>query len=278
VETFDFRSAADGWRIVGYRWPHPAPRATVVISHGMAEHARRYDRVARALNAAGCDVVAVDHRAHGATSSPQGLGDFGVAGWDGLVADLGQLIELVRSEWPAVPVVLFGHSMGAAAAQQFAPDGSDRIAALILSGTTLRRPGEAVPVYNADFEPARTAYDWLSRDPVEVDKYVADPLCGFEGQVVRNGMDRTDPRRVDPERLARIRADLPVLVVVGDADPVHTGLAGVRLLERLWREAGVRRIDTFIYPGGRHEMLNEINRDAVTADIVAWLARQLGSA
>jgi alpha-beta hydrolase superfamily lysophospholipase len=278
VETFDFRSAADGWRIVGYRWPHPAPHATVVISHGMAEHARRYDRFARALNAAGYAVVALDHRAHGATSGPHGLGDFGAAGWDGLVADLGQLIDRVRRESPDVPVVLFGHSMGAAAAQQFAPEWSDRIVALVLSGTTLRRPGEAPPIYNSAFAPARTAYDWLSRDPVEVDRYMADPLCGFEGQTVRNGFDRNDPRRTDPARLARIRPDLPVLVVVGDADPVHNGLEGVRYLERSWREAGVRRIDELVYPGGRHELLNEINRDAVTADIVAWLARHLGDA
>ena len=138
-----------------------------------------------------------------------------------------------------MPVVLFGHSMGAGAAQQYAPDGSDTIAALILSGTTLRRPGEAVPMYNDAFEPSRTRYDWLSRDPAEVDKYVADPLCGFEGQTVRNGFDRNDPRRDDLARLSRIRKDLPVLIVVGDADPVNRNLEGVRYLESRWREAGV---------------------------------------
>lgn len=237
----------------------------------MAEHARRYDRFAAALNDAGFDVIAPDHRAHGATLGPAGFGDFGVAGWDGLVADLAQLIDLARAAHPNVPVGLLGHSMGAGAAQQFAPDGSQRIDALILSGTTLRHPDAPVPVYNAAFEPARTAYDWLSRDADEVDKYIADPLCGFEGQSVRNGFNRADPRRVDPLRLKRIRHDLPVLVVVGDADPVHDNLTGVATLEQCWREAGVRRIDKLIYAGGRHEMLNEINRDAVTADIIGWL-------
>jgi alpha-beta hydrolase superfamily lysophospholipase len=275
LETFSFLSAADGWPIQCYRWPSAQPaRATVVIAHGMAEHARRYDRFAVALNRAGYAVAALDHRAHGKTLGPEGFGDFGSAGWDGLVADIGQLIDRVRAEQPGVPVVLFGHSMGAGAAQQFAPDERGRIAALILSGTTLRRPDEPVPVYNAAFEPSHTPYDWLSRDAAEVDKYVADPLCGFEGQLVRNGFDRNDPRRTDPARLARIRSDLPVLIVVGDADPVHANLAGVRYLEQCWRQAGVRSIDTLVYPGGRHEMLNETNRDAVTADIVAWLHRR----
>lgn len=272
-ETFSFRSNADGWPIRCYRWPIAAePAAIVVIAHGMAEHARRYDRFAGVLNRAGYVVVAMDHRAHGKTLGPEGFGDFGAAGWDGLVADIGQLIDTLRDESPRLPVVLFGHSMGASAAQQYAPVGSDKIAALILSGTTLRKPGEAVPTYNDAFEPSRTRYDWLSRDPVEVDRYVADPLCGFEGQTVRNGFDRNDPRRDDLARLSRIRKDLPVLIVVGDADPVNRNLEGVRYLESRWREAGVTRIDKLIYPGGRHEMLNETNRDEVTRDIVEWLA------
>jgi len=252
------------------------PRATVVIAHGMAEHAQRYARFAAALNAAGFDVVAMDHRGHGKTLGPDGFGDFGTAGGDGLVSDVGQLIELEHARKPAQPIVLFGHSMGAGASQQYAPGGSARIAALILSGTTLRRPEDPVPDYNAAFEPGRTKYDWLSRDPAEVDKYVADPLCGFEGQVVRNGFDRNDPRRSDPVRLARIRHDLPVLIVVGDADPVHRNLTGVDNLEQRWREAGVQHIDKLIYAGGRHEMLNETNRDEVMADIIAWLNRLIG--
>ncbi len=274
VEGFSFRSNADGWPIQCYRWPITTKSmATVVIAHGMAEHARRYDRFADALNRAGYAVVALDHRAHGRTLGPEGFGDFGAAGWDGLVADIGQLIDLLHDESPGAPVVLFGHSMGASAAQQYAPVGSDKISALILSGTTLRKPGEAVPVYNDVFEPSRTRYDWLSRDPVEVDEYVADPLCGFEGQTVRNGFDRNDPRRDDLTLLSRIRKDLPVLIVVGDADPVHHNLEGLRYLESRWRQAGVIHIDKLIYPGGRHEMLNETNRDAVTRDIVNWLAR-----
>jgi alpha-beta hydrolase superfamily lysophospholipase len=279
IESFQFRSRADDWPIQCYRWPIDGPpTATVAIAHGMAEHARRYDRFAAELNRSGYAVVAMDHRAHGRTLGPQGFGDFGAAGWDGLVADIGQLIDALRSESPHTPIVLFGHSMGASAAQQYSPDGSAKLAALILSGTTLRKPGETVPVYNDAFEPSRTRYDWLSRDPDEVDKYVADPLCGFEGQTVRNGFDRNDPRRDDPGRLARIRNDLPVLIVVGHADPVHRNLDGVRYLETRWREAGVRRIDKLIYPGGRHEMLNELNRNDVMRDITEWLDQILAAA
>ena len=127
-----------------------------------------------------------------------------------------------------------------------------------------------MPDYNAAFV-TRTGYEWLSRDEAEVDQYVADPLCGFEGQTVINGMDRADPRRIDPARLATIHSDLPVLLIAGDADPVNEQLKGLQLLEQLWRAAGVKQIDTHYYAGGRHEMFNETNRDQVTEDLLAWI-------
>jgi alpha-beta hydrolase superfamily lysophospholipase len=253
----------------------------VVIAHGAAEHALRYERFARALNAAGVEAWAPDHRGHGQSAGPEGLGDFGEGGWDALVADIGQLVGMAREAHPGVPVALLGHSMGAAASQQFAPDGSHTIDALILSGSTARelpKEGEAPPPFepNKPFEPARTAYDWLSRDEAEVDKYIADPMCGFETQTARRSAFRANPFTLaDPARLRQIRGDLPVLLVAGDADPINNNLEGLRLLESRWREAGVQRIDTLYYPGGRHEMLNETNRDEVTADIIAWLNRTL---
>lgn len=277
MDQFEFISAVDQWPVTYFRWPAASAKAIVVISHGMAEHVRRYQRFAAGLNKSGFEVWGMDHRAHGLTSGPAGLGDFGEGGWDALVEDIGQLIELAKGELPDLPLALFGHSMGAAAAQQFAPTGSQAIDALVLSGSTLRNPGEEIPSYNVPFEPARTEYDWLSRDPVEVDDYINDPLCGFEGQTVINGMDRTDPRRVDPHRLARIRPDLPVLLVAGDADPVNNNLAGIDFLEEKWRDAGVQQIDRQIYSGGRHEMLNETNRDEVTRKIIDWLDQALSA-
>lgn len=271
MKEFEYVSRADGWKIHAYRWDLQPNRGVVVISHGMAEHALRYDRFAGALNLAGFEVWAMDHRAHGRTLGPEGFGDFGEGGWDGLVDDIDQLIEIAAAANPGKPMVLFGHSMGAGAAQHYAPAGSGKLTALILSGTTLRNPDEPAAPFNASFEPSRTKYDWLSRDEAEVDKYIEDPLCGFEGQTVRSGFNRNDRRRVDMDLLRKIRPDLPVLLVAGDADPVNGKLKGIDYLESMWRAAGVRRIDRHIYPGGRHEMLNEINRDEVTGNIVDWM-------
>lgn len=275
--TFRFRSDADGFDLQGYRWPRTGARAVVVIAHGAAEHSLRYDRFASALNAAGYYVWSLDHRGHGQSPGPEGLGDYGAGGWDALVADIGQLIARARSEAAGAPVILFGHSMGSFAAQQFILDRSAEIDALVLSGSGTREPpveGAPPPAFtpNAQFEPARTPYDWLSRDEAEVDKYIADPLCGFETQTARRPRTGADPGRlVDPVALAAIRSDLPMLFVAGDRDPVGRNLDGLRVLEQRYRDAGVSRIDTHYYAGGRHEMLNEINRDEVTDRLVAWL-------
>ena len=268
MESFVYQSPTDQWPIQAYNWPVERARGSVVIAHGMAEHALRYQRLIESLNAAGLSVLAMDHRAHGRTSGPAGLGDFGEAGWDALVADFDPLIERARSA--GLPVILLAHSMGAAAAQQYVSDHGVKLAALVLSGTTLRNPGQPIPDYNAAFA-SRTGYEWLSRDPSEVDAYVNDPLCGFEGQTVINGMDRTDPRRLDPARLARIPAGLPVLLIAGAADPVNDNLQGLRYLEQCWRAAGVQSIDSLYYADGHHEMFNETNRDEVTRDLMAWI-------
>ena len=242
----------------------------MVISHGLAEHALRYERFALALNQQGFDVWAMDHRAHGATLGSAGFGDFGDGGWDALVDDIDQLITIVRKE-ASKPLIFFGHSMGAAAAQQFVQQGSAKIDALVLSGSAARRPGAEIGPYNELFEPTRTEYDWLSRDEAEVDKYIEDPLCGFEGQTIRNGFDRTDQRRIEPQRVKMIRDDLPVLLVAGDADPVNNQLKALKYLMELWSAGGVTQIDQLFYEGGRHEMLNETNREQVTTDIITWL-------
>jgi alpha-beta hydrolase superfamily lysophospholipase len=274
---FRFSSAVDGLSLQGYAWlPSSPPIATVVLAHGAAEHARRYDRFALALTSAGFAVYALDHRGHGASPGPRGLGDFGAGGWSALVDDIAQLIALARSEQPALPLALFGHSMGSFAAQQLTFTRSALYDALVLSGSTTWDPQQGAPwprfEPNREFEPARTPYDWLSRDPHEVDAYIADPLCGFESQTGRSAGSWIDFKRVnDPDGPRGIRSDLPVLLVAGDADPLNRKLEGLNLLQNRWQQAGVARIDHRYYLGGRHEMLNETNRDDMTADVIAWL-------
>jgi alpha-beta hydrolase superfamily lysophospholipase len=129
---------------------------------------------------------------------------------------------------------------------------------------------------NAAFEPAHTPSDWLSRDEAEVDKYIESPLCGFDLQAA-SAMTLFSSGAYHGEEaiITNIRNDLPVLLVAGDADPLNGELALLDLLESRWRQGGVTDIDTAYYTGGRHEMLNETNRDEVTADIISWLNKIL---
>jgi alpha-beta hydrolase superfamily lysophospholipase len=279
-DAFRISSNADQLELQVYRWTSQRPAGVLVVAHGMAEHALRYDRFARAATEAGFEVYALDHRGHGASPGPAGLGDFGPGGWSAVVADLGQLLELARARHPELRVALFAHSMGSFAAQQLCYTRSSLLDALLLSGSTaLEHSGERkrLPLEpNRELEPARTPYDWLSRDPVEVDKYIADPLCGFETQSGRSDGSRIDWKQVNAATgPAGIRSDLPVLLLAGEDDPLNRKLEGLRLLEQRWRQAGVARIDTRYYPGGRHEMLNEINREQVTRDVIAWLTEVL---
>jgi alpha-beta hydrolase superfamily lysophospholipase len=279
---FDFTSEVDGFRLHGYRWPATrALEGVVVLAHGAAEHAGRYARFATALGEQGFETWALDHRGHGRSPGPKGLGDIGSAGWDGLVADIAQLVRTARAANPDMPLALIGHSMGAFAAQHFCTEYSSLVDAVLLSGSTTFDFADDVtelpmPDFNAAFAPVRTFYDWLSRDTAEVDKYIADPLCGFE--VLLPVFTVHDLRRLSAaSALANIRADLPMLLVAGEQDPLNARLSGVRLLEQKLRDAGVQKIESRYYEGGRHEMLNEINREEVTRDIVDWLNTVLRS-
>jgi alpha-beta hydrolase superfamily lysophospholipase len=188
----------------------------------------------------------------------------------------------------ATAAVVFAHSMGSFALQQFLLDHSDTMAAAVLSGTSaVDALAGAVPTddapadltaFNAPFEPARTDFDWLSRDEAEVDKYVADPLCGFGvgGNELRS-MANEAPRGADAHALARIRKDLPLLMISGAADPLAGGLVLVDLVATRYRDAGLTRLTTKWYDGARHELLNETNRDEVTADVLDWLKHALAS-
>lgn len=279
-----FRSAADGTEIFTYAWTGVAgqPVGVVQIAHGLAEHGERYARFANALNAAGFLVYAVDHRGHGRSARGR-LGDFGAAGFGGLIADVAQFGSALRARHADLPLFLFGHSMGSFAAQAALLDHAPTWSGVVLSGSTAldalaagmaRAPAGApagLAAFNAGFE-HRTGYEWLSRDEAEVDAYVADPWCGWEvPDEVIPSLFATAPRLADPAQLAGIRPDLPILIASGDADPLAGGGALVQLLGQRYREAGITDVTVALYPAARHEILNETNRDPITADIVAWL-------
>jgi alpha-beta hydrolase superfamily lysophospholipase len=281
--SFSYPSA-DGTRIAAYRWdPAGEPRAAVQLTHGMGEHAQRYDHVASALTDAGYVVYAQDQRGHGASADPDRLGDLGKSGWNGLVDDIGLLSAHIRAEHPGLPLILLGHSMGSFAVQQYLLDHSDDVTGVALTGTAvidllepaldLDQPLD-LAMFNAAFQPARTDFDWLSRDEAVVDAYVADPFCGFGIDTESaKGMFVGARRLADPGQLAALRPSLPVYIAVGEADPVNGGLAVLTpLIDRL-EEAGLTDVTVVTYPEARHEVLNETNSDEVIASLIAWMDR-----
>ncbi len=277
-----FTSAADGVEIATYSWTEASvpPKGVVQIAHGLAEHAMRYDRFATALNNAGFVVYATDHRGHGRTGQDN-LGDFGSAGFDGLIADVAQLGATLAADHGELPVFLFAHSMGSFAAQSIIADGAEPYAGVVLSGSTAldvlaANMAEAeepagLEAFNVGFE-HRTGYEWLSRDEAEVDKYVADPWCGFDTppETIPSLFAQAG-RLADSEVLSRVRSDLPILLASGSDDPLAGGGQLIELVAQRYRDAGVKDVTAKVYDSARHEILNETNRDEVTADIINWL-------
>lgn len=291
TSTSSFQSNADGTQVTTYTWAETSgqPVGVVQISHGLAEHGERYDRFAKALNGAGFIVHAVDHRGHGRTAGGR-LGDFGSAGFSGLIADVAQFGALLHAQHPGMPLFLFAHSMGSFAAQAAILDHASTWSGVILSGSTAldllaagmaNAPADApagLAAFNAGFE-HRTGYEWLSRDAAEVDAYVADPWCGWDmPDDVIPSLFAPAPRLADRALLARIRSDLPILIASGDADPLAAGGVLLEQVGQRYRDAGVADVTVKLYPAARHEILNETNRDEVTGDIVAWLWERVGVA
>jgi alpha-beta hydrolase superfamily lysophospholipase len=297
-------TAADGTNLHIHRWLPSAPaKAAVQIAHGMAEHGARYARLAAALSAAGYAVYVNDHRGHGRTAtSPEQLGFLGEReGWRKCLDDLWLLNRAIAADHPGVPVVLLGHSMGSTMAQQVMGEHGESLAGVVLSAPSGQPTGTAAlgrflarierlrlgarghsptihrmtfATFNKPFAPARTAFDWLSRDPDEVDKYVADPLCGFTVSVqLWSELLNAWLTVSRPEWHRRIPKHLPVLVIAGRRDPVSQGARQLEPMLAAYDAAGLKDLEHRVYPDARHELFNETNRDEVTSHLIGWLDR-----
>jgi alpha-beta hydrolase superfamily lysophospholipase len=284
-ERFEFTSD-DGLPIACVKWGgQHEPRGVVQIAHGLGEHMGRYAELAETLVEAGFVVYGNDHRGHGLTAKPSGsFGDFGPRGFNQLVEDMLILRVIAKEKHPGKPYILLGHGTGSFAAQQLILDHSHSISGLVLSGSGtldgLARLAQTMPagedplnLMNAPFEPARTPFDWLSRDEAEVDAFVNDPLC-FPSLTARSMEFFVEafPRLADPKELRKVREGLPIYIFSGSDDPVGQKLEGVRALLDRYRGVGLASIAHDFYQGGRHDMLHELNRRDVITNLLVWIS------
>lgn len=301
-DTTTLTSPQDGTALFVRTWlPEGEAKGVVQIAHGMAEHSARYARFAEALTGAGYAVWIHDHRGHGETSTaPDERGYFADShGWDTAVEDIHTVSLALQRAHPGLPIFFFGHSMGSLLGRDYVTRYGQDLSGAVFSGTAahpglLGRVGEALAKvesrvrgrratsrlmntlvfgsHNKAFAPADTAFDWISRDPDEVARYVADPRCGeiFTAGFFADLLGGTNRLH---ELAARVPRDLPLLVISGDSDPVGGGGEGegVRAVADAFRAGGVEDVTLELYPEARHELLNEINRDEVTDRVLRWL-------
>ncbi len=302
-------TASDGKTIQVRHWlPSGEPKAAIVIAHGMAEHGGRYERFAEVLVAKGFEVYTPDHRGHGKTAATAGeLGLWEKEGFRRVIDDLHEIVLLAFAAKPGNPLFLFGHSLGSLLSQGYISLYGEGLAGVALSGTAgpmpaaliggggaiaamgclFKGPGALAPLadkmsfgaFNDAFKPNRTPFDWLSRDNAEVDKYIADPFCGF---VCRYGYFRALIAGLkafqSPEAVALIPKGLPVFMASGAMDPVGGASGSVTALAATYRALGISDVEDRLYEGARHEILNETNRDDVAIDFLAWFEKQYAKA
>ena len=285
--------------------PDSKPRAVVQIAHGIAEHIDRYRPFMEFLADNGFVAAGNDHLGHGKSIRvPEEQGFFAEKdGWWRVVDDMDKLHDIMSNEYPELPYVLFGHSMGSFLTRTYLIKHPDKYDGVILSGTGHQSPalvfgGNAAAsvmaklngamgdgakldslafgTYLNKIENPRTKFDWLSRDTEQVDKYIADPLCGFVGKI---GLYRDMMQGIkfitDKKNIAQMNKEKPVYFMSGDGDPVGDYGKGVERAYKAFCDAGLHDVFMRLYPGGRHEMLNETNKEQVYQDILSWLNEKI---
>ena len=293
-------TAEDGTAIFAVKWEIEKPKGIVQIIHGMAEHIKRYDEFALYLNKQGYIVAGEDHRGHGITAgSSENLGYFADNdGWNKLISDNNLLKMKLQAEYPGLPVFVFGHSMGSFITRKFIAECPDGIEKVILSGSGDFTPGKcyslgmlaslqalfltkkakavmlnkiAFASMNDQFNPGRTGFEWLSRDEQKVDEYVADPLCGFITSIGFY-VDFADGLKYLTKKdcFEKTPKDLPILFYSGDQDPVGGNGKLIAGVAEKYKNNGFTKIELELNPGGRHESLNETNRQDVYKTLADW--------
>lgn len=275
-------------------------RAVVQVNHGLAEHAARYERFADFLAEHGFHSYAHDHRGHGFTNAPDAPpGRFGTpSGRDKVIADVAAIHGLIRAEHSGLPVILFGHSMGGLIAlnyllrhpeavhaaaiwnANFSAGLAGRAAQAILAWEKFRLgsdvPSRLLPrltfqVWGNKVPGHKTPFDWLSRDPEEVQKYIDDPLCGWDASVsLWQDVFALTFIGADDANFSRLGRDLPINLVGGASDPATDGGKAVEHLAGRLKRMGFSNLVSTVYADTRHESLNELNRDVIMADFVEW--------
>lgn len=301
--SFTF-AARDGKDVFYTHWPIAKGeklRGVVQIAHGLGEHIGRYDEVALLLNKAGFAVYGNDHRGHGRTADDgKSLGEYaGKSFWEDGIEDMYEMTELIKSEYPDAPFILLGHSLGSLLGRGYIARYGSKVDAVIISGTAgyikilgpagvgitnllVRFRGSTAksPLiesfffdqFNRKFKPNRTKLDWLSRDEQQVDKFDKDPLRSEKFHIgILQGAAMAGKMANAPETLKKTPKDLPMYFFSGDQDPVGEMGAGVKRVYQDYQKIGIKNLTLKLYPGGRHEMFNEINRKEVVTDMMDWI-------
>lgn len=285
--------------------PDSAPRAIVQIVHGIAEHINRYDDFMKFLAENGILAVGDDHLGHGqSVTEADDLGFFNDKdGWDYAVMDEERLHDIMVEEYPNIPYLFFGHSMGSFITRTLIIKQPEMYDAAIISGTGhqskalvygggimanalvalkgARSDGRALNdvafgTYLSHIENPRTPFDWLSRDVAAVDKYIADPMCGFicKASLYRDMMGGVK-FVTSQKNINKMNKEKPIYFMSGAEDPVGDYGVGVEKAYKAFCDAGLHDVKMRLYPGGRHEMLNETNNAEVYKDILDWINKKI---